>query len=340
MNSDHSTPIHVKPIHVKPIHLKPVHLKTTALAAAVIVSTLLTGCASSRIPPEGSAEVRSKLTNLQSDPQLASRAPVAIQDAEVAVVMAEKPQRHVPTGAHLVYLADHKVDIATARAQTLLLEDQRKTLSEQREQARLDARTREADSARRDATFARNDAADARTDAAYARTDADTARMDADLAQLESDKAKQEMMAANAQSTELQSQIDELNAKATERGLVVTLGDLLFATGKSELKTNASGHLDKLAAFLNKYEDRSVVIEGHTDSVGSEASNLSLSQRRAEAVKSHLLNRGVAAARIETAGKGEATPLTENETTSGRQQNRRVEVIITNEPVAMTKSGK
>lgn len=316
--------------------------------AAVIVSTLMTACATSRIPPEGSADVREKLTALQSDPQLSSRAAVAIKEAEVAVIQAEQPQKSVVVGEHLVYLADHKVDIASARAQTLLLEDQRKSLSEQREQARLDARTREVVSARQDAASARTDAdqsrmdadtarmgaTDARVAAETARLDAEQARLDTDLAQRDAETARQGRDAADAQGLELQGQIDALNAKATERGLVVTLGDLLFATSKSELKTSASGHLDKLAAFLNKYGDRRVVIEGHTDSVGSESSNLFLSQRRAETVRNHLLAKGIAKERIETSGKGELLPLTENDTPSGRQQNRRVEVIISHEPIS------
>ncbi len=265
------------------------------MMAAAIVSTLLTACATAPTPPEGSAEVRSKLSQLQSDPQLATRAPVAIKDAEQAVIAAEQPQEDLSVGQHLVYLADRKVDIAAARAESRLLEDQRKSLSEAREGARLDSRTREADSARMDA-----------------------------------DRARLDTQAAYAQSEELQRQIDELNAKATERGLVVTLGDLLFSTGKSELKSSAGAHLSKLAGFLNKYPDRNVVIEGHTDSVGSDSSNFSLSQRRAESVKGYLLGQGISSVRIETSGKGEDIPVASNDSASGRQQNRRVEVIIVN----------
>lgn len=270
-------------------------LNKKSIMAAAIVATLLTACATAPTPPAGSAEVRSKLSQLQSDAQLATRAPVAIKEAEQAVIAAEQPQEDLSVGQHLVYLADRKVDIAAARAESRLLEDQRKSLSEAREGARLDSRTREADSARMDA-----------------------------------DRARLDTQAAYAQSEELQRQIDELNAKATERGLVVTLGDLLFSTGKSELKSSASIHLSKLAGFLNKYPDRNVVIEGHTDSVGSDSSNFSLSQQRAESVKGYLLGQGISSARIETSGKGEDIPVASNDSASGRQQNRRVEVIIVN----------
>lgn len=267
--------------------------KAKKLIAVAIASTLLAACMTSPTKPQGAAEARARLTQLQSDAQLATRAPVAIKDAEQAVIAAEQPQKDKALGQHLVYVADRKVAIASARAQSRLLEDQRKSLSEQREGARLDSRTREADSA---------------------RLDADMARIDTKVAQ--------------EQSEDLKRQIDELNAKATERGLVVTLGDLLFATGRSELKGGASAHLGKLAAFLNKYPDRTIVIEGHTDSVGSEASNFSLSQRRADSVKSYLVGQGVASNRIQTSGKGEGVPVADNESASSRQQNRRVEVII------------
>ncbi|MFU8822592.1 MAG: OmpA family protein, partial [Gammaproteobacteria bacterium] len=95
-------------------------------------------------------------------------------------------------------------------------------------------------------------------------------------------------------------------------------------------------NLDKLAAFLGEYPDRTVLIEGHTDSVGSEESNQFLSQRRAESVRSYLVNRGVQAHRITTAGLGEGSPVASNDTATGRQQNRRVEVIISN---TATRSG-
>lgn len=269
---------------------EPFKSKKTLIAIG-ISSLLLVACAAPPTKPEGADNVRSKLTQLQSNSQLASRAPVAIKEAEAAVVAAEQPQKDIELGKHLVWMADRKVDIAAARAQSRLLEDQRKTLSEQRETTRLDSRTQEADKARGDAAT------------------------------------------AQAQSADLQKQLDALNAKATDRGMVITLGDVLFDTGKSILKSGATSNLGKLAAFLNQYQDRTIAIEGHTDSVGSEEYNLGLSQRRADAVKSYLVNQGVNAMRITTAGKGEDVPVADNNTAAGRQQNRRVEVIISNTSV-------
>ena len=257
-------------------------LPSKRLITVGIASLLLVACSTPPTKPEGADNARSKLMQLQSNSELASRAPVAIKEAEARVVAAEQPQKDVELGKHLVWIADHKVDIAAARAQSRLLEDQRKTLSAQRETARLDSRTLEADK-------------------------------------------------AHGTAEDLQRQLDALNAKPTDRGMVITLGDvLLFDTGKSELKSGATSNLANLAAFLNEYQDRTVAIEGHTDSVGSEEYNVGLSQRRADAVKAYLVSHSINALRITTAGMGEDTPITDNSTAAGRQQNRRVEVVISN----------
>ncbi|GGY77790.1 porin [Cellvibrio zantedeschiae] len=258
------------------------------ISAVALSLVLFSSCSSTpKIPPEVAA-VRSKLSTLQSDPQLANRAPVAFKEAETAVQAAEKVPKDDALLDHLVWVADHKIDIAAAQAQTRYLEDQRKELAEAREKARLDSRTQEADAARADAEQARR------------------------------------------QAEELQRQIAELNAKTTERGLVVTLGDVLFETGKSDLKEGSIVNISKLSAFLTQYPDRTVTIEGHTDSVGSEDYNLGLSQRRANAVQQFLVSQGIAPNRLSATGKGENFPVASNETSSGRQMNRRVEVIIAN----------
>jgi outer membrane protein OmpA-like peptidoglycan-associated protein len=203
-----------------------------------------------------------------------------------------------------VYLADRKVEIAAAKASTRYAEDQRATLGAERDKARLDARTREADAARSDADTARATAAAARRDA-----------------------------------SDMQRQLDELKAEATDRGLVLTLGDILFATGKSDVKVGAASNLNKLATFLGQYPDRTVAIEGHTDNVGSDDLNQALSQRRADSVKSYLMQQGISAQRIAASGMGESQPVTDNDSATGRQLNRRVVVVIDNPapaPAAVT----
>ena len=286
------------------------------LIAASIAAILLSACASTPRSPAGAAEARSKLTQLQSNPDLATRAPAAIKDAELAVRTAEIPQSDLELANHRVYLADRKVDIAAAQAATALAESQRQGLSDQRDKARLDARTKEADRNASQLATANGALAVEKRNSEASRDDAEAARMAAVNAALK--------------SAQLQQQLDELNAKPTDRGMVLTLGDVLFTSGQADLKAGATTNLSKLATFLNNYPDRSVTIEGYTDSVGSDDYNLGLSQRRADSVKSFLTGQGVASARLTTAGKGKSEPVAGNDSAAGRQQNRRVEVIISN----------
>ena len=122
--------------------------------------------------------------------------------------------------------------------------------------------------------------------------------------------------------------MDQLKATPTPRGLVMTLGDVLFDTGRAELNPGAARKLDQLAQFLGEHKDRRVQIDGFTDSVGTDSYNVDLSQRRANAVKSALLFRGVDASRVGTEGYGKAYPVANNNDSGGRQLNRRVEVVI------------
>ena len=115
---------------------------------------------------------------------------------------------------------------------------------------------------------------------------------------------------------------------------MLTLGDVLFASGTAQLNSGGSNNLGKLANFLNKHLERTVLIEGHTDSVGSDDYNQGLSQRRADAVKSYLVGQSVDSSRLNASGKGEYSPIGDNGNATGRQQNRRVEVIIDNPRVS------
>ncbi|MDZ7750631.1 MAG: OmpA family protein [Gammaproteobacteria bacterium] len=147
----------------------------------------------------------------------------------------------------------------------------------------------------------------------------------------EVDKAVQQARDAEARSSQLEAELKELNAKQTERGLVITLGDVLFDTNKAQLKPAGIGSLEKLASFLKQYPERNVQIEGYTDSSGSTDYNLELSERRANAVRTSLLGMGIHRDRITTRGYGEESPVAGNDTAMGRQLNRRVEMILSKE---------
>jgi outer membrane protein OmpA-like peptidoglycan-associated protein len=133
---------------------------------------------------------------------------------------------------------------------------------------------------------------------------------------------------ALAKAEALRRELEELQALKTERGMVMTLGDVLFSSGKTELLPGAMTTIDKLASFLAEYPEKTVRVEGHTDNVGTEEYNLDLSERRALSVKEALVQVGVDASRIDTIGLGESTPITDNTTAAGRLKNRRVEIVI------------
>lgn len=176
--------------------------------------------------------------------------------------------------------------------------------------------------------------------AAQARDDIDkgTAERQAVLIQAREREAQRSASAAQRSASEaeeaerraemLEKELSDLQAKRTDRGVVVTLGDVLFDTAKSTLKPGAFTTIDRLATVLKQDPERRVLIEGHTDSVGSDEYNQSLSERRASAVQAALFERGVAANQISTLGRGESTPVASNDDAGGRQQNRRVELVF------------
>ena len=265
------------------------------VVCAGVVAGVLSACAPTPVVSEGATQARAELSRLQSDSKLAPLAQQALTEAEAAVQLAEQTDAAPDVTAHRVYLAQRKVALARAVAEARYAEDERSSLTAQLDRARLEAREREA--------------AAARSDAQSARMEADTARM---------------------QTAAMQAEMEAMNARQTDRGMVLTLGDVLFETGRADLKGGAVTDLDELADFMGKHPDRSVVVEGHTDSVGSNDFNLGLSQRRAESVRSYLMRKGVDPSRVTTQGMGESVPVASNDTAGGRQQNRRVEIIVSN----------
>jgi OmpA-OmpF porin, OOP family len=148
----------------------------------------------------------------------------------------------------------------------------------------------------------------------------------------ETERRAQEAREATLRAQTLEQELADLKAKKTDRGLVLTLGDVLFDTGKATLKPGAYPTIERLATALKEVPARKVLIEGHTDNVGSDELNMELSQNRALSVQSALMQRGVQASQISTVGKGESTPIASNADAGGRQQNRRVEMVFQEDP--------
>ena len=154
-------------------------------------------------------------------------------------------------------------------------------------------------------------------------------RMQARNRQIE--QAELRAQSAEQRAQQLEKELQDLNAKQTNRGVEITLGDVLFDTGSAVLKPQGVRSVQKLAQYLADNPQRRVLVEGFTDSVGSETFNEQLSQRRADSVRDVLLRNGINGDRIETLGYGEAFPVASNADSGGRQLNRRVEVIISDE---------
>ncbi len=203
-------------------------LPRSLLLGAASAAVLLSACMMP-VKPDGADAARAELTRLQNDPKLAVLAPVAIQEAEAAVRLAETPTEDIAAGQQAVYLAQGKVSIARAQAERRLAEDNVKNLGEQRSEIRLDARTREAEIAKAQAEAAAASAMQQQQAALAAQSDAERAKAEAEKAKAETEDLKRQML--------------DLEAKATDRGMVMTLGDVLFATGKSELKPGAMERL-------------------------------------------------------------------------------------------------
>lgn len=159
----------------------------------------------------------------------------------------------------------------------------------------------------------------------------DRERMRANMNERDAMAARQQAVQADQRADSLAQALVRLKAQQTDRGLVVTLGDVLFSTDEARLQPAAMRTAQELANVLQQHPRHRIRIEGFADARGSEAHNLQLSTRRAEALKDALVSLGVAAERIEAVGLGEAYPVASNRTEAGRQQNRRVEVLFSDE---------
>jgi outer membrane protein OmpA-like peptidoglycan-associated protein len=149
-----------------------------------------------------------------------------------------------------------------------------------------------------------------------------------DRERLQAQAKEREAAAANERANDLEQQLNALAATKTNRGLVVVLQDVLFDVGKSDLKPGAKAKIERIATVLQAHPERRLMIEGFTDSTGGEALNQKLSEARAQAVALALIRQGISADRIDTKGFGEAQPVASNASASGRQQNRRVELVF------------
>ena len=265
------------------------------LIMGISCALALGACAATPKTDAALEQAQAAVNSAQADPNVSKYSSLDLANAEkeLANAQAAANQGHMDEVDQPAYLAMETARIAQVRA-AAKADDARVAAGQgERDRILLNAKTREAETAR------------AKTEIALDQRDI-----------------------AAQQAASLQGELDQLKATQTARGIVLTLGDVLFDTGKAELKPGAARKLDQLAQFLNDHPDRRVEIDGFTDSVGSDSYNEELSQNRADSVRSALLARGIDGTRITTQGFGKSYPVATNTDSSGRQLNRRVEVVI------------
>jgi outer membrane protein OmpA-like peptidoglycan-associated protein len=303
------------------------------LFVAVAIGTL---GACSTVPERNVAldQAQSRYTAAQAQTQVTTLAPEELKRASEALRVAEQAKASGDSPAavdHLAYLASQRVGIAQDTAASRAAEAVTAGAAAERDRMRLALRTQEVEAAQRQ--LASSQQANANTSQQLASAQQANANANQQLANSQQSNAIQQAQLArrDMQVGDLQSQLRDMNARKTDRGIVVTLGDVLFATGKATLQGDSVRTMAKLAEFFKRYPQRTAVIEGYTDSVGSETSNQSLSERRAQAVMAALVGQGVPANRLHSEGFGEARPAGSNDNADGRRMNRRVEVVFATE---------
>jgi outer membrane protein OmpA-like peptidoglycan-associated protein len=262
-------------------------------------------------------DARTKYHAVQAQPQVRRYATEELAAASTALQRTEKAHadRDSETEVtHLAYLTTQRVAIAQETASARAAQDVTAGAAAERDRMRLTLRTQEADATQRQLTA--SERAGARKSAELAQAGQSAAEDQARLAR------------RDARVDTLEQQLVELNAQRTDRGIVVTLGDLLFDSGRSQLQADSTRSIGKLADFMKRNPQRRAAVDGYTDSVGSATSNQLLSDRRAQAVMDALVELGVGAERLSARGYGEGQPVAGNESAAGRQMNRRVEVVF------------
>lgn len=272
-------------------------------ALASILLLALAACSTTPERIDELEQARATVQKLEAQPLAPNVASMRLRNARAALARAETARENdapMQEILHDAYVARVNAEIgleSIEEAKALERIDEAEAI---RTQVQLEARTAAAEQASAEAQQLRQEAEQARA-----------------AAQSASEEAKR-----------LQQELAALEAKQTDRGVVLTLDDVLFETDQAELKPGASMAMNRLADFLRDHPDRRLLIEGHTDARGSEQYNERLSMQRAYAVTEALVERGIPTERLRPVGLGEAYPVASNETTAGRQQNRRVEIVV------------
>jgi len=266
------------------------------MPAMLVIATLLGACTSMPRTTSLLDQTRVEYRAAQNNIDVGRHATLELKQASDALALADTAAANRDSAERidqLAYLARQKVALAQEVAKRRVAESEVASSAKTRDEMRLAQRTNEADRARMATDAARRDTAE-----------------------------------ANARISSLEAQLADLAAKKTERGIVITLGDVLFATDQDHLNEQGLVTTRKLSQFLLQHPARSVLIEGFTDSTGGARHNQELSERRAGSVARNLIDQGIDRRRIEARGYGQQYPVASNATVADRQLNRRVEIVL------------
>ena len=327
-------------------------MKLLRIAAIMAMALTLAACVAQPRDDSALQNLRSDLENFRADTELSERVPLALADAERAVRAAAADGLSEDERNHRIRLAEKRIEIARAEAFRAQARSRSETLGAERTRLLLLASRLEVEQARREAEQARLQSAttleemertrraamtadEQREEAARrereAREEAEAARRLAEAQASEIELARREAQLASEAAESLRRRLELMELRETDRGVVVTLGDVLFELGQTDLQPDAQSNLDDVVDLLQTEPDRRIRIEGHTDSTGPAAVNMRISQARADSVRDALVAMGIQADRIQSVGMGEEFPIATNQTEEGRSQNRRVDVILLNE---------
>ncbi|HEX5344855.1 MAG TPA: OmpA family protein [Duganella sp.] len=284
--------------------------KFALMPAAFAVSVLFAACSSTPTTTSQLDQARGDFLAAQNNPSVAANAPLefkAAADALDRANAAAAKKESLNEIDKLAYIAKQKIATAQEAARAKQAEADVANAGRQRDEIRLEARTAEAN---------------------QARANAERAKAEADAAKAQADAAASSARDEAAKNAALQQQLADLQAKQTERGVIITLSDVLFNVDRAELSAEGMRTVQKVADVLMQEPQSVVLVEGFTDSTGSSQHNLELSQRRAESVRSALVGLGVPSGKIGTRGYGEAYPVASNADAGSRQLNRRVEIVL------------
>jgi outer membrane protein OmpA-like peptidoglycan-associated protein len=315
----------------------------------IIVALILAGCAAQHRDDSALQNLRADLDEFRTDTSLSATVPQALAEAERAVRQAGADGLNEDERAHRILLAEKRIEIARAEAYRAQARASSEEIDQQRTRLLLRASRLEVEQARREAEQARmlstatleeiertrrqavtsdEQAEEAARREREAREEAEAARRLAQAQASEIELARREAELATEAADSLRRRLEMLELRQTDRGVVVTLGDVLFERGQTELQPDARENLADVVELLQTEPDKRIRIEGHTDSTGPASINLRISQQRADAVGNELISMGIDADRVQAIGMGEDFPIATNETDQGRRRNRRVDVIL------------